>query len=462
MLRPRSNFCVPISLVLAILALAACADTDTRPADSGLGTGPSLSVTNAASLADSVRILAAGRGVGPLPTPATVRPALVALGQALAFDKVLSGNRDISCMTCHLAQFGAGDGRQLSIGQGAAGLGRRRVHPQGLFIPRNAPSLFNLGANTSLFWDGRVSTDGSGNFHTPAGALLTPEMIQVFEFGPASALPLFPVLSREEMRAFSGNELAAVPDEDMQQAWALLMKRLGAIPEYPRMFEAAYPGTSFDQMTFAHASNAIGGFFIQRLNFNNSPWDRFLAGNNQALSEKQLVGARLFMTLRCSICHNGPAFTDNQFHNVAVAQFGPGKGNGSGLTDDFGRMNVDNLPAMQYAFRTPGLRNVVLTAPYGHDGAFFSLRDFIAHYSESDLKLRAFDPMSLEPLLQGTLVANADEILLTRDTILNGVVIPDSMINQLMDFMTALTDDPRNYPSVVPRRVPSRLPVDAP
>ena len=462
MMRLRSSSLVLQSLVLAALTLVGCSDNDVSPSYPAMGTGPNLATANAASLADSVRILAAGRGVGPLPTPAPVRPTLVALGQALAFDKILSGNRDISCMTCHLAQFGAGDGRHLSIGQGATGLGRRRNHPQGLFIPRNAPSLFNLGANTSLFWDGRVSTDDQGNFHTPAGNLLTPEMIQVFEFGPASALPLFPVLSREEMRAFSGNELADVPDEDMPAAWALLMQRLGTIPEYRRMFERAYPGTGFDQMTFAHAANAMGGFFIQRLNFNNSPWDRFLAGNNRAMTEKQLVGARLFMNLRCSLCHNGPAFTDNQFHNVAVAQFGPGKGNGPSFNDDFGRMNVDSRPEMQYAFRTPGLRNVVLTAPYGHDGAFFSLRDFIAHYSESDLKLRTFDPMTLEPLLQGTLVANADQILFTRDTILNGVVIPDSLVDQLMDFMTALTDDPRKYPSVVPLRVPSRLPVDAP
>ena len=459
MYRPRTRLLVLSSLVLATL-ISGCADDEATSSDSG--TGPTLAGTNAISPADSVRILAASRGVMPLPTPATVRPALVALGQALAFDKILSGNRDISCMTCHVATLGTGDGRHLSIGQGATGLGRRRNHPQGLFIPRNAPTLMNLGANTSLFWDGRVSTDGQGTFHTPAGNLLTPEMAAVFEFGPASALPMFPVLSREEMRAFSGNELAAVPDADMTQSWALLMQRLGAIPEYVRLFEKAYPGTKFNQMTFAHAANAIGGFFIQRLNFNNSPWDRFLAGNDAALNRRQLTGARLFLTLRCSLCHNGPAFTDNQFHNVAVAQFGPGKGNGAGLNDDFGRMNVDNNPAMQYAFRTPGLRNVVLTAPYGHDGAFFSLRDFIAHYSESDLKLRAFDPMTLEPLLQGTLVANADAILLTRDTILNGVVIPDSMINQLMDFMSALTDDPKNYPTIVPRTVPSRLPIDTP
>ena len=78
--------------------------------------------------------------------------------------------------------------------------------------------------------------------------------------------------------------------------------------------------------------------------------------------------------------------------------------------------------AERYAFRTPPLRNVELTAPYGHDGAFFSLRDFVAHYSESDVKLHAFDASGLEPALQSTLLRNFDDILATRDPLLQGVV----------------------------------------
>ncbi|MEO8295004.1 MAG: cytochrome c peroxidase [Gemmatimonadota bacterium] len=445
------------SLAVLTTVLNACGDNNATAPRSA----PNMAVATS-GLADTVRLLAAGRHIGPLPSPAPVRPALVALGQALAFDKILSGNHDISCMTCHLPALGTGDNRSLSIGQGASGLGSRRNHPQGLFIPRNAPPLFNLGALKSLFLDGRVSTDSLGGFHTPAGLQLSASMTRVFEFGPVSALPLFPVLSREEMRAFSGNELAAFPDEKMQAIWGALMKRLGTYPQYVKMFEAAYPGTKFDNMSFAYASNAIAGFLIARLNFNNSPWDRFLAGQNDALNADQLIGAKDFMSLKCSICHNGPAFTDNQFHNVAVAQLGPGKGNGPGLNDDFGRFNVQDQSAMRYAFRTPGLRNVVLTGPYGHDGAIVVLRDFIAHYSESDLKLRSYDPSQLESLLQGTLLANADEILKTRDTIINGVVIPDSLVDHLTAFMTALTDDPIHRPSIVPARVPSGLPVDAP
>jgi cytochrome c peroxidase len=449
----------PLALSLGTLLLVTACSPDAPNAPEAQ---PQALLRHSSGLADTIRMLARGRKIGPLATPRPVRYSLMVLGQALAFDKELSGNRDISCMTCHLPSMGTGDGRALSIGTGATGLGLSRVHPTGRFIPRNAPPAFNLSALDNLFWDGRVTVDRRGRYHTPAADQLTPRMTRVFEFGPLSALPLFPVMARDEMRGFSGNELAAIPDERMHKIWDGLMSRLGRIPEYRRMFEAAYPGTRFKDMTFAHASNAIAGFLIARLTLNNSPWDRFLAGDSRAMSPEQMVGAKTVLSLKCSICHNGSNFTDNEFHNVAVAQFGPGKGNGPSGRDDFGRFLVDGNPAMKYAFRTPGLRNVVLTAPYGHDGAIADLRSFIAHYSESDKKLRAYDPLQLEPLLQGTLLPNAEDILATRDTIINGVVIPDELVDQLTTFMTALTDDPAHYASVVPRRVPSGLPVDRP
>lgn len=443
---------------VAIILVAACG-RDQAP------TGPSALPEKAQipdGLAPLVRQLAANRGIGRMERPPYVRPALIRLGQALAFDKILSGNRDISCMTCHLPAFATGDQRSLSIGQGAAGLGDKRVHPTGAFIPRNAPSLFNLTALKSLFWDGRVTVD-QGGFHTPAGADLTHDMTRVLEYGPVSALGLFPVGNRDEMRAYSGNELALIPDSDNQAIWRGLMKRLGGIPEYRRMFEEAYPGTRFERMTFAHASNAIGGFLVNQFSFIDAPWDRFLAGDDRAMTAEQLTGAQTFLTIRCSLCHNGPALTDNQFHNVALPQFGPGKGNGATGTDDFGRMNITGLPVDQYRFRTTPLRNVELTGPYGHDGAFTQLRGFIDHYSDSELKLRNFDVNGLEQLLRPGLMANADAIMATRDTILNGVVLSETIIDQLTTFMSALTDPrARNLRSTVPSRVPSGLPIDRP
>lgn len=410
-------------------------------------------------LVRQVRFLAAQRGIGSLPPAPVVREPLVRLGQALAFDPILSGPRDIACMTCHLPAYATTDGRSLSIGEGGVGLGPARTHPQGIFIPRNAPSAFNLHVLRRLFWDGRVEVDSAGTYHTPAGAQLTPAMTRVFEFGAASAQPLFPLTSHAEMRGNTG-DLAAIPDTDFTGIWNALMARLGQIPAYRAMFEAAYPGVRFDDMNIAYASNAIAGFLISRLASANSPWDQFLAGRDDALTPQQLEGARTFLSLKCSICHSGAALSDQQFHDVAVAQVGPGEGNGPTGHDDYGRYNVTGDPADMYRFRTTPLRNVELTAPYGHDGAIVDLRAFVAHYSESDKALLSYDPTQLETSLQGTVMPNAAALLAQRDTLLKGVVLSDSVVDLLVSYMRALTDDAaRDLHRIVPERVPSGLPL---
>ena len=442
--------------------LAACSDRPTAP-HLGPGVRAGDVVSTDVITPQLIRQLAAARGIVPLPEPPRVRPVLAKLGQALAFDKILSGNRNISCMTCHLPKFATGDGKNLSVGEGGVGLGPPREPPSGTFIPRNAPPLFNLFAMRHLFWDGRVQIDAANQFHTPAGAQLTPAMQKVLEFGPVSALGMFPVTNRFEMRGAPGTDLGDVADDDFTGIWAALMRRLGAIPEYRALFTAAYPGTRFEDMTFAHAANAIGAFITDQFTFNNTPWDRFLAGDDRALSPRQLAGAQTFLTLKCSICHGGSTFSDEQFHNVAVPQVGPGQGNGPSGHDDFGRMNVTSDPADLYRFRTSPLRNIELTAPYGHDGAIVSLRDFVAHYSESNLKLAGFDPLQLEAPLRGTVLTDTTALLSTRDPLLDGVVFPDDIVDKLMDYLGALTDNAaRNLSKSIPARVPSSLPVDRP
>jgi cytochrome c peroxidase len=419
-----------------------------------------LAPADAATTPRLVRQLAAQRGIGRLESPPHVRPALVELGQALMFDPILSGNHDVSCATCHMADFATGDGRSLSVGAGGTGAGPARTHPGGVFIPRNAPPLFDLAQLRHMFWDGRVEVSRRGRFHTPAGAQLTPAMTRVLEFGAISAQPMFPVTARTEMRGQTGNELTQIPDDDFTGIWDGLMRRLGDIPEYRRMFEKAYPGKRFRDMNFAYASNAIGGFIVTKLSFNDSPWDRFLAGRDNALSPQQLEGARTFMTLKCSVCHTGPTFSDDKFHDVAVAQIGPGQGQGLQLRDDFGRMNVTGDPADQYRFRTTPLRNVELTGPYGHDGSVMTLQGFIEHYSESDVKLNAYDASQLEPALRNTVLANASAVLAQRDTLLNGVVLTPELVDKLVVYMSALTDPAaRRLSHLVPKRVPSGLPV---
>lgn len=116
-------------------------------------------------------------------------------------------------------------------------------------------------------------------------------------------------------------------------------------------------------------------------------------------------------------CHGGASLSDeslDNLHNVALAQLGPGTGDGPGGNDDFGRERVTGRPGDRYRFRATPLRNVDLTGPFGHAGQFVRLRDFIDHYSASDVKLRSYDPSQLEPLLRGTILGNVDDILARR------------------------------------------------
>jgi cytochrome c peroxidase len=452
------------AVAIMVAPLANCADSPaTAPGASASRQAPPAPPPSALT-PQLVRQLAAGRGIVPLERAPFIRPPLVRLGQALAFDKILSGNRDIACTTCHLPAFATGDDRSLSIGQSGLGFGPGRTIASGVFIARNAPPLFDIGAMQHLFLDGRVEIGRHGHMSTPAGRQLSPEMRRVLEFGPASAIAMFPVGNRDEMRGAMGtNELAAIDDANNPAIWAGLMTRIGKIPEYRQMFEAAYPGQRFNRMTFAHAANAIGAFMVDKLTFSNTPWDRFLEGRDNALTPAQLAGAQTFLTLKCSICHNGATLSDDKFHDVAVAQIGPGKGNGPSLRDDFGRMNITGDEADRYLFRTSPLRNIGLTGPYGHDGAYATLQSFVEHYSESDTKLLTVDPSTLEPALQATLLPNAPDILAQRDTLLKGVVLTPDLVQKLMDYMSALTDDrARDLSQLVPRRVPSGLPVDHP
>jgi cytochrome c peroxidase len=447
--------------VSAALWLTGCSDDTTAPTAEPAATTAPVAFAITPEQAAALRQLAVSQGMTPITKP-TVRPELMRLGQALAFDKVLSGNKDISCMTCHLANTGTVDLRSVSIGTGGTGLGLARTHPQGTFIHRSAPALFNLHATNVLTWDGRVFLNtNTGLVRTPQVSL-NPAERAALEFGPLSALPMFPVLSRAEMRGTTGNELAKVIDGNPRKTWMLLMARLGAIPQYRTMFEAAYPGVPFDSMNFAFAGNAMGAWIAGAFASNNSPWDRFLAGQDNALTDQQIRGANLFLSgARCSKCHNGPLLSDGKFHNVLVPQVGPGFGDGPTGHDDFGRMRVTKNTLHKYQYRTAPLRNVELTAPYGHDGAITTLRAWVDHYSEAPLKLQNYNPAQLEPLLQNTLQPTVPDILATADFRLNKLKISAASIDDITAFLTALTDPgARDLTRFIPDAVPSGLPVD--
>ncbi len=411
-----------------------------------------------------LRLVLAGAGLEPVTVP-TQDPARVALGQALMFDRLLSGNKDIACATCHHPRHGTGDGLSLSIGTGGAGLGPDRALGAGKpFIPRNANPVFNLGAAEVLFWDGRVRGNTAQGFESPAGAQLPP--------GLSSALAtqaMFPVTSRDEMRGQAGdravdgsiNELAVLGDDDLVGIWNALADRLRANSEYTRLMQAAYPDLQPGQIGFQHAANAIAAFEIDQATRLDSPFDRYLAGESGALSDAQKRGALLFYgRARCSECHRGGLLSDLDFHNVGAPQVGPGKGGDAPL--DLGLAGRTGAAADRFRFRTPPLRNVALTGPWMHSGGYTSLERVVRHFGDPARAIATYDVGQLDPRLQGQvrngeavaagLLANLDPVLARPSP------LSDAEVQDVVAFLESLTD-PRG-PSEAPPAVPSGLPVD--
>lgn len=459
-----------LSLVAGLLACDPAGAGDAPPGGpQGRGPGPSPAGgvdVPTEDLVPRVRMLAQRFDARPTPPAPEVEDAMWTLGQALAFDKILSGNGDVSCMTCHHPSVGTDDDRALPLGVGGEGLGAARTG--GALIPRNAPALFNLHAYRTMFWDSRVQRQ-DGVIVTPAAGHIDGEMLSVLEgseLGLVSAQALFPVTSREEMRGYVGeNDLAELADDDFSGIWAGLMLRLGETAEYPGLFEAAYPGANFEEMTFAHAANAIASFEVATFESRQSPWERFLEGDDAAMSEPQLRGAVDFFERGCASCHRGVGLSDFRSHNIGMPQLGPGKGHGVDGDDDFGRGGVTDEGRDRYAFRTPVLTNTELTAPYGHAGQFASLRRHIEHYADPRASLGgyAIEDEVDDPGLWGMFVDNIEAVLADLSPRLRGVRLrtdDEEAVDALLDFMEALTDaDVTEMAGVVPDSVPSGLPV---
>ena len=403
-------------------------------------------------------------GVVPIGAPPQQDPALVTLGRALMFDKILSGNRDISCATCHEPALHATDGLPLAIGTGGTGTGTARTLGAGRsFVPRNAPSLLNSAIGLSyVFWDGRLTRFGG----QPPEVSLPPDLPNVI-----AAQAMMPVLNRREMRGNPGdldvfgnpNELAQLTDSQAPQIWRAVMQRLLAIPKYDTLFAAAYPGVPRSSLTFSYAASAIAAFQMAALMKTDSPFDHYLRREDNALSIDAKHGGILFFTqARCVTCHNGPFLGGQSFSNSGVPQLGPGVGQGAPL--DLGRGELPNSSFYRFAFRVPPLRNVELTAPYFHNGTFATLESVVAHYNDVPKSLRNFDPATLPAAVRSGYhgdQATIDDILSTLEFGLRSPLnLTETEQRQLVAFLKSLTDPAaRDLSGIVPASVPSGLPV---
>lgn len=325
----------------------------------------------------------ANAGVGGLKTglPAFrdgFTPREIDLGRYLFFDPVLSANGRVSCASCHQPGHGFADGRAHSTG--AAG-GE---------VKRNAPSLWNVGFLQRFFWDGRAHS--------------LEEQVQGPLYGVA--------------------EMATTPTR--------LVAALNAIPAYRQLFASAFPDAS-GGIRNDHVYRALAAFESTLISL-NSRYDLYAHGLADALSKREIEGLNVFRSFvaRCAECHTPPLFTNQQ---IAVI----GMPDPAGRPFDPGAGAVTNEPMLRGGFKVPSLRNVALTAPYGHAGQFATLRETVAFYTGG----------------RGHAVPPGEQLRLHWH--IWEPKLSDQELDRLVDFLGTLTDE--SFRPATPSAVPSGLAV---
>lgn len=255
--------------------------------------------------------------IKPIPIDVKLDTRKVALGRKLFHDPLLSGDNTVSCASCHALDTGGVDRRKFSKGiNGAVG-------------DINAPTVFNTTFNFKQFWDGRAET-----LEDQAGG---------------------PVVNEKEMGA----------------KWDDVIGKLRATPGYTAQFQALFP----DGIQPARVKEAIAEF-ERSLVTPNARFDRFLRGNETAISAEEQTGYRKFKSYGCASCHQGVNVGGNMFETLgAVQDYFSERGNVTKA--DYGRFNVTGKEEDRYVFKVPSLRNVALTAPYFHDGSAQTLEDAV-------------------------------------------------------------------------------------
>ena len=404
-------------------------------------------------------------------------PKQVKLGQLLFYDKVLSGNRNIGCGTCHHHDLAGTDGLSLGIGEGGEGVGHARLPGAGESriakrVPRNAPGLWNLGHKdiAVLFHDGRLSVSnlfGNG-FDSPAEEFLPQGLASI-----TAAQALLPLTAEFEMAGNVGeNEVIGAVRDRIDLGWPILAKRVRVIPEYGEMFVDAFDHIeAAEDVSIVEIGNALGAFIETEWRNFDSPFDAYLAGDATALDPTQTRGMELFYgPAGCANCHSGPLLSDMQFHALALPQFGPGRTRQfDPYARDVGRMGETDRLEDAYRFRTPSLRNVALTAPYGHNGAYATLEGIVAHHAQPLVQLAAWQEGNAQlpdvPWLEAIdFVIRDDRLEAARHRSvldITPVALSASEQADIVAFLKALTGETSaTRPLGRPTSVPSGLPVD--
>ena len=266
-----------------------------------------------------------------IPTDMGTNPEKVALGRALFHDPRLSKDNSTACVSCHDLASGGDDGRKVSIGV------------DGKLGPINAPTVFNVGLNFKQFWDGRANTLR----HQIDGPVQSPV--------------------------------------ELGTLWPDVIEKLYMHESYPRRFKALYP----DGINRENVKDALSEF-LKSLTTPDSAFDRWLKGDENAISVLEKRGYALFKHYGCASCHQGANVGGNMFQVFGVLNnYFRRRGN---ITHaDLGRYNVTGNPLDRHAFKVPSLRMAALTAPYLHDGSATTLRAAVDAMFEFQLGREAPD-----------------------------------------------------------------------
>ncbi|WP_417539063.1 His-Xaa-Ser system-associated MauG-like protein [Marinobacter sp.] len=395
------------------------------------------------------------------------------LGQALFFDPIMGGPRNTACATCHIRSKGSVDGLPMAVGIGATGVGQQRLKtPQAFVIPRNVLPFFNRGHKdfTAFFWDGRVQLAPNGRFESPLGELLKRE-----EFDSLLAMAtVFPLIEPDEMLGRSlrrGGDRDSTyhgdlvdddvdPDNFLERSlnvYGNLMQRIlgsnespnSAQLKYQKLFRDAYP--EVNDYNIAHIGNALSSYITSAFELQPAKWDDYVLGENSALTAKQKQGALIFFGKgRCAVCHSGSQFSDFEYHGLATPQLAVGK-HGGYL--DYGRAKATGNAAERFLFRTPPLRNVTKTGPWGHNGIFASLEEAISHH---------FNPIPLLYMAQKKKPREAQlagRLLNYRSSILAEIYpVDQNDVRLLVEFLKALESSTvMSDKEATPESVPSGM-----
>ena len=424
-------------------------------------------------------IVAAPSIAADLPKPVTDEDfrsypkAQVKLGQLLFYDRILSGSFRVSCATCHNHDRASSNGFLLPEVAPREGdtLATNGLDPYSATRPssRHAPHLFNMGAKQikALFSDGRVGAKSDGSFFSPSSDPLPQGLNDVL-----AAQSLFPAVTGDELTGTVESEIKTASHIGNQAVWDALAKRVQKLPDYWPYFQAAYPNMQTQgDIDISSIANAIGAFVGTEWRSTSSPFDRYLAGDGTALSAQQKRGMNLFYgKAECSVCHSGALISDEHYHAIGAWPWRFDADFSAPLADVLkGRISVSGKPEDAFKMRTPTLRNLSYSAPYGWAGGYQSLKGIVRAHVQPN-------PAYLDKLKEirqaGSLWPETARSMFQTMLAARSIVTPDyfrtaqpqeadQAIDDLVAFLKSL-DDEKGVRGVLgkPKEVPSSLALD--